>query len=206
MDKITLRDTLFQKYFQIEDGILISDFMDKLSFIPETWNELHLLCESNIKYFDSFTSIEKCEMLELHQKKYLILKLKMWKYIIIDVAKMENINDIEFDEIKEENGSIYSSLYQLEKYEGDVQKLVNFYIENQNTLCLSSKFYYRLEEGNAWTWFRIDFVNANAQMGFQTPDQFLYEQLFLKYDLTPCKMQDTQQKMGIEKCEKFLEK
>ena len=45
MDKATLRDTLFQKYFQIEDGILISDFVDKLSFIPKVWNELHFLCE-----------------------------------------------------------------------------------------------------------------------------------------------------------------
>lgn len=219
MDKAELRDILFQKYFQIEDGILTSELVDKLSFIPEMWKKLHFLCEKNIKYFDSFSSLEKCKMLEHQQKKYLIIKLKMLRCVIIDVDKMENVTQTEFinefdenffvnnfAEIKEDDESIYSSLYRIEKYEGDVQELVKFYLENQNILCLSSQLHYRLEAGNAWTWFHIDFVNANAQMGFQTPDQFLYEQLFLRYDLTAYGMQDAQQKMGIEKMQEIFAK
>lgn len=219
MDKVALRDMLFQKYFQIENGILIINLVEKLSFIPEVWKRLHALCEKNIKYFDSFSQLEKCKLLEYRQKKYLVIKSRMWRYVIIDVDKMENVTPVEFrnefdekffvnnfDEIKEDDENVYSSLYQIEKYEGDVQEVVNFYTENQNILCLSSQLYYRLEVGTAWTWFHIDFVNANAQMGFQTPDQFLYEQLFLRYDLTAYGMQDAQQKMGIEKMQEIFSK
>ena len=219
MDKESLRNLLFQRYFQIENGILISELVEKLSFIPEVWKKLHFLCENNIEYFDCFSSIEKIKVLEHNRKKYLIIKLRMWQYVIIDMEKMENITQTEFitefnenffvnnfDEIKEDDERVYSSLYRIEKYEGDVQELVDFYTENQSILCLSSKLYYRLESENAWTWFHIDFVNADVQMGFQTPDQFLYEQLFLKYDLTPCRMQDAQQKIGIEKMQEFFEK
>lgn len=219
MDKIALRDILFERYFQIENGILISNLVEKLSFIPEVWKKLHFLCENNIRYYDSFSPLENCKMLEHRQKKYLIIKLIMWRYVIIDVDKMENVTQTEFetefdekffvnnfDEIKEVDESIYSNLYRIEKYEGDVQELVKFYIENQNILNLSSQLYYKLEVGSAWTWFRIDFMNANAQIGFETPDQFLYEQLFLKYDLTACGMQDAQQKMGIEKMQEIFAK
>lgn len=219
MDKATLRDTLFQKYFQVEDGILISDFVDKLSFIPKVWKKLHFLCKKNIKYFDSFSSLEQCKVLEHKQKKYLIIKLRTCRYVIIDLYQMKNITKTEFidefdekffinnfAEINEDDENIYPSLYRIEKYEGDLQELFKFYTENQSILSLSSKFNYKLEIGSAWTWLHIDFVNANAQMGFQTPDQFLYEQLFLKYDLTAYEMQDAQQKMGIEKMQEIFGK
>ena len=35
MDKILLRDTLFKKYFQIENGISVKELNEKLSFIPK---------------------------------------------------------------------------------------------------------------------------------------------------------------------------
>ena len=49
MDKVLLRDTLFKKYFQIENGISVKELNEKLSFVPETWNKLHALCEKSIK-------------------------------------------------------------------------------------------------------------------------------------------------------------
>lgn len=219
MNKATLRDILFEKYFQIEDGVLVSDLLDKLSFIPNVWKELHLLCEKNIKYFYDFSSLKECKMLEHNQRRYLILKLKMWEYVIIDVGKMQNITQIEFenefdekffvdnfDEIKEDDETIWPKLYRIEKYNGDIKELINFYIKNQKLLSLSSKLHCRLDVGDAWTWFYVDFINANVQMGFQTPNQFLYEQLFLRYDLTACRMQDAQQKMGIEKMKEIFNK
>lgn len=54
--------------------------------------------------------------------------------------------------------------------------------------------------------FYIDFVNATAQMRFQTKDQFLYEQLFLRYDLSPSRMQDAQDKIGIEIMKEMFER
>ena len=51
----------------------------------------------------------------------------------------------------------------------------------------------------AWTSLTIDFANGKGYMSFRTPDQFLYEHLFLNYNLTPSGMQDSQRKIGIEK-------
>lgn len=212
MDKSLLRDKLFQKYFQEEDGILISDLVNNLSFIPEVWRQLHFLCVNNVKYFHPFSTLEMCKIVEHNKSKYFILKISCWRYIIIDIQKKENITEEEFrryfdeqffvknfNEHKEEDDTLYSSLYYVSKYNGDIDELLDFYMENEQVLSLSTDLHYRLEEGNAWTYLNIDFANARVQMGFQTPDQFLYEQLFLKYDLIPSILQDAQEKMGIEK-------
>ena len=210
MDKAELRDILFQKYFDIENGVLIRDFLEKLDYIPETWKKLHYLCENNIEYFNSFDSLKNCKFLEYSQTNYLIIKLRTWNYVIIDIDKMENINETEFktkfneeffvdnfDEIKDSDESFYTYLYHVEKYEGNIEELVSFYKENEDVLSLSSQLHCKVEEGNAYCWFHVDFSNANVQMGFQTPDQSLYEQFFFKYDLTPCELQDVENKNKI---------
>jgi len=217
MNKTVLRDKLFEKYFEVEDGILAIDLVDKLSFIPELWEQLHLLCEKNVEYFDSFSDLEKFKLLEHHQRRYLILKLRMFRYIIIDIERMENItieqfkNEFNesffinnFNEIKTQQKNL--NMYSIFSYNGNVKEIVDFYMKNQSIFCLSTKLHYRLDYQNAWTYFYIDFVNARAQMGFQTPNQFLYEQLFLKYNLQPSKMQDAQSKIGIEKMKEMFEK
>ena len=212
MDKSLLRDILFKKYFQVEEGILISDLVNSLSFIPEVWKKLHYLCVNNVKYFHPFSTLEMCKVIEHNKSKYFILKISCWRYIIIDTQKRVNITEEEFkkefneeffvknfNEPKLDDDTLYSSLYYVSKYNGNVDELLDFYIENEQVLGLTTDLRYKLEEGNAWTYLNIDFANSRIQMGFQTSDQFLYEQLFLKYDLTPSIMQDAQEKMGIEK-------
>lgn len=218
MEKEVLRDLLFQKYFQLEDGVSVKDLNDKLSFIPEVWGNLRTLCEKNMKRFDRFSSLEKIKMIEHNQKKYLILKLRMCRYLIIDLDRMESISREEFqNEFTEEffinnfdessvGEDYFDFFYLLDKYQGDVRELLDFYIENLDVLNLSSRLYCKLNEQDAWTWLFIDYANASAQMGFQTPDQLLYEQLFLNYDLTPYGMQDAINKMGIDKMKEFFSK
>jgi len=219
MEKSLLRDMLFQKYFECVDGILVSDLLDKLSYIPETWKKLHLLCQNKIKHFHSFSALYACKLVEYNKKKYLILKIRCWNYVIIDIERRENITEEEFindfnedffvkyfDERKEDDESLYSVLYNISKYNGDIEELLNFYIENQNVLCLSSELSYKFRIDNAVTSFYVDFANARANMIFQTPDQFLYEHLFLNYDLTPSSMQDAIEKMGIEKMYEIFDK
>ena len=49
----------FNKYFQVENDVLVSDLIEKLSFIPEVWNKLRVLCEKNINQFKYYSSFEK---------------------------------------------------------------------------------------------------------------------------------------------------
>ena len=219
MNKETLRDILFQKYFETEDGIPITELVENLSFIPEIWQKLHLLCEKNIDYFSAFSTPEKCKMIKHNEINYLIIKLKLFEYLIINIDKKENITqkDFEnnfdelffinnFDEVKLDKESMYQQLYHTELYNGNIEELINFCIENKDILYLSSNLYYRLEKENAWTYLSIDFVNKRAQLGFRTPDQFLYETLFLNYDLTPSRMQDATKKIGIDKMKEYFSK
>lgn len=196
MDKIILRNNLFEKYFEETNGVLAVDLVDKLSFIPETWKKLHLLCEKNINYFDAWSELEKIDIQEYKNVKYLIIKLSFCKYVIIDLLKNKNITFDEFkiifngeifinnfNEIKKSDYELFPNLYSLQSYNGDIQELLSLYEENKEIFQLSGQLSYKYKIGDAFTYFHIDFVNANAQMGFQTPDQFLYEQLFLRYNL-----------------------
>ncbi len=220
MEKDILRNQLFEKYFEVTDGILATDLVDKLAFIPEVWGKLHDLCRKNMRYFDAFSTLEKFRKLEYHERKYLILKLQILKYTIVDIEKMETLTKEQlrkefnsdffvknFDEIetKDSDGNL-SRAYSAINYEGDLQELIEFYNQNQTVLNLPSELCYRLNIGDAWTYFYIDFVNASAQIGFQTRDQFLYEQLFLRYNLTASRMQDVQDRIGIERMQEMFEK
>ena len=71
---------------------------------------------------------------------------------------------------------------------------------------MSKRIHYVIKLDYSWTYFHIDFVNASSQLAFETRDQFLYEQLYLRYDLTPSRMQDAQNKIGIEKMQEIFQK
>ncbi len=217
MEKAQLRDNLFAKYFEVTDGVLATDLVAKLSFIPELWKSLHALCEKNVKHFDSYSDLEQFKLLEYNKKKYLILKLKIFKYIITDIEKLENISNEEifnefeedffvdnFNEIKLQDKNM--RMYSIYNYNGNLQALVDFYIENQSIFSLPAKLHYKLELDSAWTSFVIDFVNGRAHLIFQTPDQFLYEQLFLRYDLSVSRMQDATSRIGIKRMQEIFEK
>lgn len=219
MDKSLLRDKLFQKYFECTDGILISDLVDKLSYIPLIWSKLHLLCQINIKYFHPFSLLYGCKLIEYNKKKYLILKIGCWNYVIIDIKTKKNITNEEFEsdfnedffvnnfgERRENDENMYYILYDISKYNGDIDELLDFYIENENILNLSSELSYEFNVDGAITSLDIDFINAKAIMTFLTRDQLLYEHLFLNYDLTPSLMQDAHEKMGIEKMNEIFNK
>lgn len=215
MEKNEFRDALFKKYFEIENGILVSDLVDKLSFLVEIWNELRMLCKNNIEWF---SSLSKIKMLDYNNKKYLIIKLQLWNYVIIDIEKMENITEQEFKNNfsetffvenfgeKAEGNDIFNKLYEINDYNGNIKELIDFYIKNEKWFSIASRIHYKIEYQNAWTYFNINFVNKSAQIGFETNDQFLYEQLYLNYDLTPSKMQDAQNKIGIEKMREMFNK
>lgn len=217
MNKTTLRDNLFKKYFENQIGIEANDLVSTLSFIPETWKKLHEICEDNIEYFDSYSDIEQCKLIQMNQNDYLILKFEILNYVIIDLKQRQNIarqlfdNDIIGD-------SFFKKYFKKLKINLDIidlcdisifnkpEMLIDFYFQNQQILNLSTSLEYKISMDNAWTYFFIDFINSSAQLGFQTSNQFLYEQLFLNYDLTASRMQDAHTKIGIEKMKEMFSK
>ena len=217
-DKEELRNKLFAKYFEVEEGLNATELVDKLSFIPEVWDKLHTLCENNIEYFDEYSSIDDIKLLNHNEKKYLILKLHIYRYIIIDIERKESITEEQFRNNFDESFFVsnfnarkrkddnFLMFYDIEKYDGNIEELLDFYMENEQVLNLSKKIHYVLKIDDTWTCFHIDFVKACAQLCFETRDQFLYEQLYLRYDLTPSKMQDAKNKIGLEKMQEMFQK
>lgn len=214
MNKDILRDKLFQKYFQLDNSINLKDLLDKLKFIPNAYSILLNLCKKNIRGFDSFSSLDSFKMINYNRKRYLVLEVRMWRYIIIDIDELKCVTrneferdfDLDFFTSNFDNcdDDLFSCIYRLDKYNGDLNELISFYNKNQDVFNFSSQLFYKLPENDAWTWVHVDFINRKVQMGFQTPDQLLYEQLFLNYDLTPYGMQDAVQKMGIEKMQEIF--
>lgn len=212
MDKDTLRNNLFESYFDEKEGVIATDLVDKLSFIPQTWEKLHILCQKNIHHFSKWNTLNCFKEVEYKNKKYLILKEHSWNYTIIDMDEQkcitrEQLNEAfeesffieNFEEQKQDIDLNFSKYYIMREYHGDIQELVDFYFQNEAIFNLPTRLSYRLGTEAAWTFLTIDFANAKGYMGFRTPDQFLYEHLFLNYNLTPSGMQDSQRKIGIEK-------
>lgn len=219
MKKAELRDKLFNKYFETNEGILATDLLENLSFISETTKQLSFLCTKNIKDFHPFSKIYKIGVYVINNNKYLILQTGFWRYTILNINTGLNISKEEFRNNFDENFFIenfndekidfdkpFYELYGIAEYNGDINELVLFYYENENVFSLTNELWYKFNIGDAVTYFYIDFANAQAQMCFETKDQFLYEQLFLKYDLSPSNLQDAQSKIGVDKMLEMFEK
>lgn len=153
--------------------------------------------------------------MKYNNNKYLILKLGLYEYTIIDLEKMVNVKQEEFKEIfteeffvnnfDEDKDEDVINYICIEEYDGDIQELLDFYIEKEDVLLLLTKFFYELKENDAYTYLSFDFANRGIQMGFGTPDQFLYEHLLLNHDLTPYGLQDAQNKIGVERMKEMFE-
>ena len=145
MSKDELRDQLFAKYFEIEDGILATDLVEKLAFIPETYNYLHNLLEKNVRYFDSYSYIQCIKEVS----KYLIIQLNSCNYIIIDTERRKSLSTEQIaacfseqffiDEFKEcplDSSYSYLDIYQFEIYDGNIAELLDFFEQNREVLIL----------------------------------------------------------------------
>lgn len=217
MDKKTeLRNKLFESYFQVGSGISLEEFMKNTTFITNCWEELHRILEQHVEYFDVYSSLSEIKKINYQEHDYLIIKIISWNYLMIDLESNQVIEEESskklfteeffihnFNERKFENKNSFD-MYSFEDYEGDIADVINFYYLNQEILTLPTRIYYKIGDKNAWTYLSIDLANGKVQLGFQTPDQFLYEQLFLHADLTPSRMQDATSRIGMDKMKEMF--
>lgn len=214
MDRTILRDSLFAKYFECQDGILITELVTRLHFITDAYAQLNKMCTENVTMFSKFNSLKEIKAVSFLGKHYLILKEKMYSYVVIDADLVENVRNPKeifdedffvnnFGERKTNEGLAY---YNFDKYEGNIQELLSFYLENKEIFDLTHRLSYAFYIDEATTRLTINLREAKTQISFGAPGQFLYEQLFFKDALIPMGMQDAQRKIGLERMSEMLEK
>lgn len=207
-----LRNELFEKYFEEKEGMNFSGLMKASQPILDVWKKLRPYFEQNVKGFFFHDGVEMLKEVNMRGKNFLIVKFRIWKYLIVDLDKKESLQEEEignyFDETffienfkdpKVEKRENYTDCYYFIKYLGDVSELITFYRNHKMLFSVTSQIYYRIGIENAWTYLSVDFTSGSVHLGFQTEDQFLYEQLFLNSKLEPWAMQDAQSKIGKEK-------
>lgn len=219
MDKVELRNKLFEKYFEVEDGVLITDLISSMSEVSNKWKILHEMFVNNVEYFDEYDDIEMIKDISYIDNNYLVIKLHLWQYIIIDLSKQSTIDDKDlgniftedffisnFSEGKVDNGINFFNMYSVLDYSGNIQELINFYFINKEVFNMPTDIHYKIKIGDAVTYLSIDFANRTTQLGFGAPNQFLYEQIFFKDNLVPSKMQDATSKIGKQKMNEIFDR
>lgn len=209
-----LRDKLFDAYFEVDDGINVMNLINSIQIITDTWNKLHKLLDVKLEDYDYFTSLKRIKRIQYKNNPYLVLETEMFDFLIVDLKIKQVLTSDEELSIFEDdffNDNLlvnmnYKELFYFLNYYGDIEELIKFYNQNEHLLNIPTHIYYKLTVEDAWTYFSIDLANAKSQVGFQTPDQTLYEQIFLNFDLTPSKMQDATSRIGRKKMIEIFEK
>ena len=159
MDKkaVNLRNELFEKHFENKEGIPLPKLMEKLKYIIDTWKTLHNLLEANSEDINKYTRIELVERVNHNNKEYLIIKFMPWSYLVIDlnnnkVLSTEEIEDNfteeffvhNFNEKYINEGTNKISLYWFYTFNGKIDTLINFYIENIELFNLAKNISYKI--------------------------------------------------------------
>lgn len=76
MDRTELRNRLFEKYFEVEDGIVLSDLMKNVSGIVKVWQDLHKILESHAEGFKWYNEMDTIKGIEYNSKEYLIIRFR----------------------------------------------------------------------------------------------------------------------------------
>jgi len=216
-EKSILRNKLFDKYFEEIDGVLLEDFVSALSPLTDIWKHFHNILLKNVKGYHPFSNIENILEFKKNNCSYLIIKIGIYNYIVISldnniIVKKEDVLNIidekiinELEERDINYNDEFLKLYHFTDNIKDINEIINFYLNNKEKLEVTRCLYYKIQIEEAWTYLYIDFASDRAQLGFQTPDQFLYEQLFLYSNLTPMGMQDATRKIGKERMTEMFE-
>ncbi len=214
--KTMLRNNLFEKYFEVEDGVLLSELVESTRIITDTWNNLHKILENCIEDYDEWSHLEDIKEIQYKNKKYLIIKVMMHKYIVINLENKKILSDEEalnifeeqlfienFDEIQM-GEKMYNRFYWFLNGSNENQ-IITYYNQNKKVLNYPTNILYKINMGDVYTFLSIR-LNDNIQLSFQGKDQILYETLFINSDLTPGGMQDTKDRIGIEKMREMFDR
>ncbi len=184
MNTTLLKEVLLRKYTDREEGIELEEFLKNTKTIKNIWQEFHHIVRSNVKYFYKSETIQGLKLVTVCNKIYLFIRLHPWDYLIIDLETKKVVNKIEAQALFSETLFIetFGEEREKEKYLflnicKNPEKILNFYLENENVLSLPTFFYYSIEE-DASTYLYIDFVGKLSHIGFFVNQHGLKEQFF----------------------------
>ena len=189
--KNKLRNNLFGKFFQNKEGIKASALNTKVKFIIEKYNEINKLLAKEDDRFTLFDNVSFVKKIMLNDKEYLILRTSSFKFIIIDIDSKKTldtdmVNDLFSNEFFKQNIDKHglSDLYEFitTNYTNEI---INIYNKSKSVFDIPTQIIYEINIDNASATLIININYDGAILMFNTPDQFLYEQIFLGKDLKP---------------------
>jgi len=212
MNKDKLGNQLFEMYFINQEGVGLSDLVNLIKPIKDIYDGLHIVLNKLYEYFDEDDYVDLVKIIEYNSVHYLFVKLSIYEYIVIDLFNKKTLNKNEifslFDEeffcnnlnerrIKEKSN--YIRFYEFMELTDNLFSIINYCLDNYEILELKNRIRYFLNISDAVTSININLVTGKIYLSFHTPDQFLYEHLWINPDLTPSNMQDAISKIGINK-------
>lgn len=206
-----LREKLFAKYFEVDEGINVIKLVEYLKPVRSTWKKLHALLEKNMDDFYMGDRIEDIKVLDYNNRHVLFIKLSIWYYLTVDIENQEILSDEIIDNFDEDFFALnFGEKGNKEYYHfvtdfKDVSELVDFERENGELLYLPKRIFYKIIIGDAYTYLNISLGYGSTYMTFETSDQFLYDQLFLTPDLEPLGMQDATKSIGEKRMKEIFE-
>lgn len=193
-EKTILRNKLFNKFFHNKKGISAIDLYNKTGFIRNTYNELNKLITKDDENFTAYENVEFLKKVKLNNKEYIIIHIGSFKFIVIDVEERKTVdtniihkifNDDDFKFNIDNHG--FSDLYEFlpTNY---VNEIIEIYKNNELVFSMPTHISYETSYNDATA---LLIINTNYDAGmlmFDTPDQFLYEHIFLGNNLEPVSM------------------
>lgn len=76
-EKDKLRNQLFEKYFENQEGIVLTELVRIIEPIVEVWQKLHKNLQDNCEFFDMFSHIEMVKVINKDNQNYLIIKTEI---------------------------------------------------------------------------------------------------------------------------------
>lgn len=167
---------LFKLYFKNTEGITVEEIMNNMKKYTCIWQEFYNFLINSSLDFDKYDDVDRIKIIEYKNKKYLIIKLRIFNYLCIDLDNKKVINfdnTLEsfdeqffiknFNEHKIENpGNFY---YFLDIDKKDINELIEF-IDNNKILLKQNSFVYKIDDAEYKTYLSFDVSKCSIILHF----------------------------------------
>ncbi len=213
-EQTKIRTSLFAKYFEVEEGMELPKFFEKIEEIRNKWSEFHSIIRKNVPFYYKHDYLKMVKIISKENKSYLIIKLHSWDYLVIDLEMEKAIIKEEAKYIFDEEEFFIENFNERERNKNQYlffnscknsKEIIDFYFQNETIFKLPTVIEYCLNVQEAYTGLHIDLVGNFTHLGFYAKRQGLKEQYFLDSNLCFVNDTDIQNRIGKTKMQEMLE-